>query len=137
MIQQILLCQESNYFALRTCCQKFLTSRMDIWNFIIQSVKVCNLDDRILLSSRGLHRKVMNKIFVVEFVPCKNMVTSYKIHTFIILSFVDCTVLLMYFELNQCTVHNSMFECCSIRYESYQTDCFDTTYKSTLRLWLF
>ena len=133
MIQQILLCQESNYFALRTCCQKFLTSRMDIWNFIIQSVQVCNLDYRILLSSRGLHIKVMNKIFVVEFVPCKNMdfVRS------IILSFVDCTVLLMYFELNQCTVHNSMFECCSIRYESYQTDCFDTSYKSTVQVWLF
>ena len=22
--------------------------------------------------------------------------------------------------------HNSMFECCSAKYESYQTDCFDT-----------
>ena len=33
--------------------------------------------------------------------------------------------------------HNSMFECCSAKYESYQTDCFDTSYKSTLRVWLF
>ena len=33
--------------------------------------------------------------------------------------------------------HNSMFECCSAKYESYQTDCFDTSYKSTLQVWLF
>ena len=49
---------------------------------------------------------------------------------------------------NQCVVtfcaffaiphqHNSMLEYCSAKYESYQTDCFDTSYKSTLRVWLF
>ena len=30
-----------------------------------------------------------------------------------------------------------MFECCSAKYESYQTDCFATSYKSTLRICLF
>ena len=34
-------------------------------------------------------------------------------------------------------LHNSMFECCSAKYESYQTDCFDASYKSALRVWLF
>ena len=33
--------------------------------------------------------------------------------------------------------HNSMFECCSAKYESYETDCFATSYKSALRVWLF
>ena len=33
--------------------------------------------------------------------------------------------------------HNFMFERCSAKYESYQTDCFDTSYKSTPRVWLF
>ena len=33
--------------------------------------------------------------------------------------------------------HNSEFECCSANYESYQTDCFATSYKSTLQIWLF
>ena len=33
--------------------------------------------------------------------------------------------------------HNSMFECCSAKYESYQRDWFATSYKSTLRVWLF
>ena len=33
--------------------------------------------------------------------------------------------------------HNSMFECCSAKCESYQTDCFATSYKSLLQIWLF
>ena len=33
--------------------------------------------------------------------------------------------------------HNSMFECCSVKYESYQKDCFDTSYKSAWQVWLF
>ena len=36
-----------------------------------------------------------------------------------------------------CFVHNFMFECCSAKYERYQTDCFVTSYKSVLPVWLF
>ena len=48
----------------------------------------------------------------------------------------------LYFEfaeknLVNTSSHNSMFECCSAKYESYQRDCFDTSYKSTLQVWLF
>ena len=32
---------------------------------------------------------------------------------------------------------SSEFECCSAKYESYQMDCFDTSYKSALQIWLF
>ena len=36
-----------------------------------------------------------------------------------------------------CFDHNSEFEYCSAKYESYQTDCFATSYKSALQIWLF
>ena len=37
----------------------------------------------------------------------------------------------------QVNEQKSKFLCYSAMYESYQTDCFATSYKSTLRIWLF
>ena len=33
--------------------------------------------------------------------------------------------------------HVYSFECCSAKYESYQADCFATSYESALQIWLF
>ena len=49
----------------------------------------------------------------------------------------DFSSLFSNFKTFLSVLHNSMSEFCSANYESYQTDCFDTSYKSALRVWLF